>query len=487
LKQALQIGHSQRLQLTPQLQQSIRLLQMSYADLTQEISVAMESNPFLEEAESTGPDAPLPDLPVVDTDEESALEDRIHADRDDPNEHYWDSTATSERRWDESSQASSSFDPFSSVSVSAESQWQNPPDGMTQVLLGELALHRLSESDQWIARALIGCLDPQGYLTVDYDELRQILAPQAVPEDSEINSVLHLLQQLSWPGIGARDLRECLTLQLSALDPDTPELNTAQRLVETHLALLSAHRYDELVRLLDIDRPTLARALALIHSLDPKPGERLFEQVATSIIPDAMVRRQGDRWTTSLTQENARRVQLNDHYRQYLRGQDPPTQKYLQENLRNAQWFIRSLEQRDSTILRVAREIVDVQQGFMDNGDSALVPLTMRVVAQQLELHESTISRAVDQKHLLTPHGVYPLKYFFSGGVGESSGPATSARAVQARIRKVIESEAPLKPVSDSQLVTILDNQGIQIARRTVAKYREQMNIPPATQRRSVL
>jgi RNA polymerase sigma-54 factor len=476
LKQALQIRHNQRLQLTPQLQQSIRLLQMSYADLTQEISVAMESNPFLEEAESTGPDAPLPDLPVVDTDEESALEDEIHADRDDPNEHYWDSTATSAHRWDEPSQASSSFDPSSSVSVSAESQWQNPPDGMTQVLLGE--------SDQWIAHALIGCLDPQGYLAVDYDELRQILAPQTVPEDSEINSVLHLLQQLSWPGIGARDLRECLTLQLSALDPNTPELNTAQRLVETHLALLSAHRYDELVRLLDIDRPTLARALALIHSLDPKPGERLFEQVATSILPDAMVRRQGDRWTTSLTQENAQRVQLND---QYLSGQDPPTQKYLQENLRNAQWFIRSLEQRDSTILRVAREIVDVQQGFMDHGDSALVPLTMRVVAQRLELHESTISRAVDQKHLLTPHGVYPLKYFFSGGVGESSGPATSARAVQARIRKVIESEAPLKPVSDSQLVTILDNEGIQIARRTVAKYREQMNIPPATQRRSVL
>jgi RNA polymerase sigma-54 factor len=207
LKQALQIRHSQRLQLTPQLQQSIRLLQMSYADLTQEISVAMESNPFLEEAESTGPDAPLPDLPVVDTDEESALEDGIHADRDDPNEHYWDSTATSGRRWDEPSQASSSLDRSSSDSVSAESQWQNPPDGMTQILLGELALHRLSESDQWIARALIGCLDPQGYLAVNYDELRQILAPQTVPEDPEINSVLHLLQQLSWPGIGARDLR----------------------------------------------------------------------------------------------------------------------------------------------------------------------------------------------------------------------------------------------------------------------------------------
>jgi RNA polymerase sigma-54 factor len=460
---------------------------MSYADLTQEISVAMESNPFLEEAESTGPDAPPPDLPVVEPDEESVIEYEIQADWDDPNEHYWDSTATSGRRCDKPSQASSNFDPSSSVSVGAESQWQNPPGGITQILLGELALHRLSESDRWIARALIGCLDPQGYLAVDYDELRQILAPQTVPEDSEIDSVLHLLQQLSWPGIGARNLCECLTLQLSALDPDTPELNTARQLVETHLALLSAHRYDELVRLLDIDRPTLARALALIHSLDPKPGERLSEQVASSIIPDAMVRRQGDHWTASLTQENARRVELNDHYRQYLRGQDPPTQKYLQENLRDAQWFIRSLEQRDSTILRVVREIVDVQQGFMDNGDSALVPLTMRVVAQRLELHESTISRAIDQKHLLTPHGVYPLKYFFSGGVGESSGSTTSARAVQARIRKVIESEAPLKPVSDSQLVAILDNEGIKIARRTVAKYREQMNILPATQRRSVL
>jgi RNA polymerase sigma-54 factor len=200
-----------------------------------------------------------------------------------------------------------------------------------------------------------------------------------------------------------------------------------------------------------------------------------------------MARREGEHWTAFLTREHTRRVQLNEHYRQYLGGRDPSTQQYLKDNLRDAQWFIRSLEQRENTILRVAREIVTIQAGFMDQGDSALTPLTMRTVAQRLDLHESTISRAVDQKYLLTPHGVYPLKYFFSASVGESSGPSISARAVQARIRKVIESEPPLKPVSDSQLTAILGEEGIQIARRTVAKYREQMNIPPAAQRRSVL
>ena len=355
------------------------------------------------------------------------------------------------------------------------------------MLLGELGLHRLNTADQLIAHALIGCLDPQGYLTVDYDELRQILTPALTPEDAEIESVLHLVQQLSWPGIGARDLSECLRLQLATQTADTPGLEHAQCIVDQHLALLSAHQYDALVQRLAIDRPALAIALELIHSLDPKPGERLAVSVAASVIPDVMARREGEHWTAFLTREHTRRVQLNEHYRQYLGGRDPSTQQYLKDNLRDAQWFIRSLEQRENTILRVAREIVTIQAGFMDQGDSALTPLTMRAVAQRLDLHESTISRAVDQKHLLTPHGVYPLKYFFSASVGESSGPSISARAVQARIRKVIESEPPLKPVSDSQLTAILGEEGIQIARRTVAKYREQMNIPPAAQRRSVL
>ncbi len=485
MKQSLQIHQGQRLQLTPQLQQSIRLLQLSQADLAQEINAALESNPFLEEAESEEPDTPFADAPLNETDEEILPEAHLLVDRDEPGSDYWNDPAPPSHHWDEASHTTTAGDTY--TQNDRESRWENPQESLADVLLGELGLHRLNTADQLIAHALIGCLDPQGYLTVDYDELRQILTPALTPEDAEIESVLHLVQQLSWPGIGARDLSECLRLQLATQTADTPGLEHAQCIVDQHLALLSAHQYDALVQRLAIDRPALAIALELIHSLDPKPGERLAVSVAASVIPDVMARREGEHWTAFLTREHTRRVQLNEHYRQYLGGRDPSTQQYLKDNLRDAQWFIRSLEQRENTILRVAREIVTIQAGFMDQGDSALAPLTMRAVAQRLDLHESTISRAVDQKHLLTPHGVYPLKYFFSASVGESSGPSISARAVQARIRKVIESEPPLKPVSDSQLTAILGEEGIQIARRTVAKYREQMNIPPAAQRRSVL
>jgi RNA polymerase sigma-54 factor len=253
------------------------------------------------------------------------------------------------------------------------------------------------------------------------------------------------------------------------------------------LTLLSERRYDELLRHLHIDRKQLSEAVSLIHSLDPAPGEHLSSSVAQYIVPDACVYRQGRRWGVRLTQESARNVRLNDYYRQYLGENDPATRKYLKERLQEARWFIRSLKQRDNTILRVAREIVDHQQAFMAAGDSALTALTMREVAARLELHESTISRAVDQKYLLTPHGIFELKHFFSGQIGEATGTTTSARAVQARIQKVIQSEPRAKPVSDSRITAILNDEGILIARRTVAKYREQMNIPPANRRRSVL
>jgi len=298
---------------------------------------------------------------------------------------------------------------------------------------------------------------------------------------------LHLVQSLSHPGIASRNPRECLLLQLSVLGEDTPGLTNAQRLADQYLTLLSERRYDELLRHLHIDRKQLSEAVSLIHSLDPAPGEHLSSSVAQYIVPDACVYRQGRRWGVRLTQESARNVRLNDYYRQYLGENDPATRKYLKERLQEARWFIRSLKQRDNTILRVAREIVDHQQAFMAAGDSALTALTMREVAARLELHESTISRAVDQKYLLTPHGIFELKHFFSGQIGEATGTTTSARAVQARIQKVIQSEPRAKPVSDSRITAILNDEGILIARRTVAKYREQMNIPPANRRRSVL
>ena len=484
MKQSLEIRHGQRLQLTPRLQQSIRLLHLSLVDLAQEITAAMESNPFLEEAETDVNELPIDASAALEAEaDEGSLEAQIHADRDACAPDYFADDEVGNNYWRESGGRGAG----GQANTEQASDWAGEPAGLAEVLLGELSLHRLSVTDRAIAQAIIGNLDDRGYLVANFDELRGIISPDIAPTDDEIEAVLHLVQNLSQPGIAARDPRECLLLQLSVLGEDTPGLTNAQRLAEQHLTLLSERRYDELLRHLHIDRKQLSEAVSLIHSLDPAPGEHLGSSVAQYIVPDACVYRQGHRWGVRLTQESARNVRLNDYYRQYLGVNDPATRKYLKERLQEARWFIRSLKQRDNTILRVAREIVDHQQAFMAAGDSALTALTMREVAARLELHESTISRAVDQKYLLTPHGIFQLKHFFSGQIGEAAGTTTSARAVQARIQKVIQSEPPAKPVSDSRITAILNDEGILIARRTVAKYREQMNIPPANRRRSVL
>ena len=485
MKQALTLRQGQRLQLSAQLQHSIRLLQLSREEIAQEISSVLESNPLLEEVE---PDA-LPEMasendvgnlsdPLV----ESSESNETHRADDD-----WHDASLADRHWEQAGFSRLERNELGDAEDDRESRWESPQKTLAGMLLDALALHRLSEKDQRIAQTLIGCLDLKGYLTASYDEVRQILAPRVIADDDEIDSMLHLVQSLSDPGIGARDLAECLALQLKAQPPEAPGLVDARKIVRQHLSLLSARRYDALAKVLDIERSALAEALRLIQSLDPKPGERLAASPAPAVSPDAIVQRRDGVWTITLTRESAQGIRISSHYQQYLAGNDQTTRQYLKDHLRDAQWFIRSLQQRDQTILSVATQIVSVQNSFMDAGDGALLPLTLRDVGEALGIHESTVSRAVDHKYLLTPHGLFPMKHFFSAGLGPSSGPQTSARAAQARIRKMIESESPLKPISDNQLATKLGEEGISIARRTVAKYREQMNIPPATQRRSVI
>ena len=484
MKQALHLQQGQRLQLSTQLQQSIRLLQLSREEIRQEITSALESNPLLEEGESDA----LPDMSsdadlghLADALTEPQQRDETFS------EDEWRDTPAADRHWEHLGSLSSTGRPTDDAPYDHEPLWESRQDSLSGLLLEGLSLHRLSDSDQRIAQALIGCLDGRGYLTATYDEVRQVLQPEIEAEDDEIDSMLHLVQSLSDPGIGARDLAECLTLQLNALPEDTPDLKKAQEVIHEHLALLGSHRYEALAGVLDIDTPALAKLLEIIQSLDPKPGERLAAPLALAVTPDVLVHRQDDAWTVKLEHESTRGIRISDEYQLYLDADDQTTRKYLKEHLREAQWFIRSLQQRDQTILSVAAQIVSVQRGFMDEGDKALVPLTLKDIAQALDIHESTVSRAVDQKYLLTPHGLFPLKHFFSTGLATASGSQTSSRAAQAKIRKMIESEPPLKPISDSRLAAQLEKEGISIARRTVAKYREQMNIPPASQRKSVI
>ncbi len=485
VKQALNLQQGQRLQLSAQLQHSIRLLQLSREELAHEINSVLESNPLLEEIELDTPpemtsenDLGNISVPLVKS---SQSNETHHADDD------WHDSSLADRRWEQTGFSRSERDEHGDTYDDHESRWENPQKTLAELLLEALALHRLSEKDQRIAQTLIGCLDLKGYLTASYDEVRQILAPQMTADDDEIDSMLHLVQSLSDPGIGARDLAECLTLQLKVQPPNTPGLMDARKIVCEHLSLLSARRYNALAEALDMERSALAEVFRLIQSLDPKPGERLTVRPAPAVAPDAIVQRRNGEWTIALARESAQKIQISPHYQQYLDGDDQNTRRYLKDHLREAHWFIRSLQQRDQTILNVATQIVYVQNGFMDEGDRALLPLTLRDVGKTLGIHESTVSRAVDHKYLLTPHGLFPMKYFFSAGLGAHSGSQTSARSAQARIRKMIESESPLKPISDNQLATKLGEEGISIARRTVAKYREQMKIPPATQRRSVI
>jgi len=484
LKQALNLQQGQRLQLSTQLQQSIRLLQLSREEIAQEITAVLESNPLLEEGESDV----LADMPS-DTDLGSESDLLAEPEQSDQtfSEDEWRDTPVADRQWEHIGSSSSAARRTDGAPYDHEPLYESRQDSLSGLLLEGLSLHRLSDTDQHIAQALIGCLDGRGYLTATYDEVRQVLQGAVDAEDDEIDSMLHLVQSLSDPGIGARNLAECLTLQLKALPAATPNRQKAEEIILEHFALLSSHRYEALAEVLDIDLPALAEVLELIQSLDPKPGERLAAPVAPAVTPDVLVHRQDDAWMVRLDHESARGIRISDDYQQYLDGDDQTTRKYLKDHLREAQWFIRSLEQRDQTILSVATQIVSVQRGFMDEGDRALAPLTLKDIAEALGIHESTVSRAVDQKYLLTPHGLFPLKHFFSTGLATASGSPTSSRAVQARIRKMIESESPLKPISDSQLAARLGEEGISIARRTVAKYREQMNILPASQRRSVI
>ena len=485
MKQALHIRQGQRLQFSVQLQHSIRLLQLSREEIAQEIGSVLESNPLLEEIE---PD-PTPEM-TSETDVENIpdpLVESLHPNKTHLADDDWHDASLADRHWEQAGFSRSERNDLGEAYDDRESQWESPRKTLAGLLLEALALHRLSEKDQLIAQTLIGCLDLKGYLTASYDEVRQILAPRVIADDDEIDSMLHLVQSLSDPGIGARDLAECLALQLKAQAPETPGLVDAHKIVHQHLSLLSARRYDALAKVLDIERSALAEVLRLIQSLDPKPGEHLAAPPAPAVSPDAIVQRRDGVWTIALTRESAQGIRISSHYQQYLDGNDQTTRQYVKDHLREAHWFIHSLQQRDQTILSVATQIVSVQNGFMDEGDGALLPLTLRDVGEALGIHESTVSRAVDHKYLLTPHGLFPMKHFFSAGLGASSGPQTSARAAQARIRKMIESESLLKPISDSQLATKLGDEGISIARRTVAKYREQMNILPAFQRRGVI
>ena len=493
MKQGLHFQLGQQLKMTPQLQQAIRLLQLSALDLRQEIQDTVESNPMLELDED---DPYASELPEPSRDEDRDREELNL----DGNDEFRDDLQV-DTDWDDIYPGSGGASGSGSGGAGEDDDgegWEARnavPESLQQHLLWQLNLTHLGDGDRAIAEAIIDSLDERGYLACDLEDIRAAVQPLGLkpddplfPEDDEIEAVLHLLQHFDPPGVAARSLAECLTLQLNLLDDATPWRRQALLLVNQHLGLLEGRDYDGLRRKLGLAEEQLAEVMRLIRGLNPHPGELVSDTTPDYVVPDVVVSRRGKRWLVELNPESMPRVRVNDTYAGLIRhARREEDSSYLKAQLQEARWFLKSLQSRNETLLKVATRIVEVQQGFFEYGDEAMKPLVLAEIAEAVGMHESTISRVTNQKYMLTPRGVFELKYFFSSHVGTDGGGECSSTAIRAIIRKLVAAEDARKPLSDSKLADLLNEQGIQVARRTVAKYREAMRIPASSDRKRLV
>jgi RNA polymerase sigma-54 factor len=479
MKHSLQLKLSQHLTLTPQLQQSIRLLQLSTVELNQELERYLAENPLLERAELAGaeeapaappngatPAAEAPAEPEERREEGASLAD----DHGFGDEHA--PTPGSRRDDDER-------DDFTQFAAAEPT--------LQEHLLQQVSLTGLTERDKRIAAMIIGHLDEDGYLKSELDELRES-ALSALPdlEIDELSIALKHVQNLEPTGVGARDVAECLELQLKALPEPAPHREMALKLVTQHLDVLAARDFNRLKRLLGVTEDELREIRSLILTLDPKPGRAFGQGDVRYVVPDVVVRKIGGKWSAALNRDAMPRLRINKMYADILQASRENGGKHLSGQLQEARWLIKNVQQRFDTILRVTQAIVDRQKNFFEHGEVAMRPLVLREIAEAVGLHESTISRVTTQKYMLTPRGIFELKYFFGSHVSTDTGGACSATAIRALIKQLVAAEDCRKPLSDHRISDILAQQGIQVARRTVAKYREAMHIQPANLRKSI-
>lgn len=473
MKARLQTSLGQQLVLTPQLRQALHLLQLSSLELEQEIAVAVESNPLLDWAEAPEGEAPegMPETQVAaeaPTAEDNAQE-RSEAEVDDG----WEPPDT----WS------------ASGGGGGEDDGLDPMDRLTHAeslrdhLSWQLHLTRLSPQDQRIGATIIDAIDDDGYLRESLDAIAEALLPDIHVGNAEILTVLHQIQRFDPPGIAARDLRECLSLQLHVLPDDTPGRAAALRIVEEALERLPKLGIDGLANELHLSADDAATAMQLVRSLDPRPGSQLGGMSAdTYITPDCVIWRHNGLWRTALAGSQSR-LTIHRGYEGMIQHASASDAAYLRGRLQEARWLLKHLEARGDTLLKVVRCLIRQQSGFLEFGEQALRPLTLREVATEIGLHESTVSRAIARKYALTPRGTLPLRSFFASGIGTEGGGEASSTAIQSMIRRLIEAENPRKPLSDAKLADTLKASGVPVARRTVAKYREAMNIPASHER----
>ena len=483
MKPTLQLKLSQHLTLTPQLQQSIKLLQLSTLELNQEIERFLLENPMLERADGDDQEYAAPPPGTSSTDGANSNDRDGSTNESSPQESTPEPTEYEQAAdWPTSGagNGTSSRDDDDGDYQDIQAAETSLRDHLNQ----QISLSPLSDRDRALARFIIEALDDDGYLNQDLEELLALLPVELEVDMDDLTIALHQVQSLEPAGIGARSPQECLALQLRTRPHDAIR-DYAHAIATQHLELLAERNFARLKRLLGCNDDELRAAHALICSLDPHPGSRYSSQETRYVLPDVVVRKIRGHWVASLNAEAMPRLRVNALYASILQ-QNRGSGGALTSQLQEARWLIKNVQQRFDTILRVSQAIVDQQRQFFEYGDVAMRPLTLREIAEQLELHESTISRVTTQKFMATPRGVFELKYFFGSHVATDTGGAASSTAIRALIRQLIEAEDKKKPLSDSRIAELLGQQGIVVARRTIAKYRESLNIPPVSQRKTI-
>jgi RNA polymerase sigma-54 factor len=479
LKPALQLKLGQQLTMTPQLQQAIRLLQLPVLELQAQIREALETNVMLESEDEPGSletgDATL-DSQFEAAPNEAASEPIEAADReqevdliDDPD---WNDNQTgpSETPW------SGDDIPQDFTDSSGET--------LQEHLMWQLEMSRLNEREMRIGAAIIDAINDDGYVIEPLDEIARNLQPEIVASVEEVEQVLRHVQAMDPAGVGARSVSECIQLQLRQLDATTHGRDTALTIAANYLDQVAEQQYAVLRRQLRVSDEELEHALALVRACQPRPGSSVHSVPAEYIVPDVFVRRTERGWSVEINPASLPRIRVNQSYAGLIgRSAD---HAMLRTQLQEARWLIRSLEIRNETLLKVARCIVQRQSAFLEHGDEYMQPMILKDVAEAVQMHESTISRVTTNKYMHTHRGVFEFRYFFSSHVAASDGTEMSSTAIRAKIRKLVAAEDPEKPLSDSRIAEILSQEGVQVARRTVAKYREALGIPPSSERKRV-
>ncbi|WP_039917578.1 RNA polymerase factor sigma-54 [Cellvibrio mixtus] len=550
MKQSLQLKLGQQLTMTPQLQQAIRLLQLSTLDLQQEIQEALESNPMLEMEEGFDSPGQTADYEGSDADNvDYTRQQEIAADSHGESTTDFsasDTYSASSDNYQESSNYSDgdsfgdgeSFgdsEPFGDTDVYGEGEsfsadsgdwseaipsdlpvdtsWDDvyqssasgnssnydnedndfesrraATDSLYDHLMWQLNLTPMSDRDRVLAMAIIDAVEPSGMLSISLEEIFEGMRDEFEElELDEVVAVQHRLQQFDPCGVCSQNLSECLLVQLQQFDPKTPFLDSAKLIAKQYLPVLGSRDYRQLMRRTKLKESELSQAVALIQSLNPRPGDMIASGDTEYVVPDVFVEKKDGRWLVELNPEIAPRLRINADYASMVKRADSSSDNtFLKDNLQEARWFLKSLQSRNETLLKVASCIVEKQRGFLEYGPEAMKPLVLHDIAEIVEMHESTISRVTTQKYMHTPQGIFELKYFFSSHVSTDSGGECSSTAIRAIIKKLVNAENPKKPLSDSKITDLLAEQGIQVARRTIAKYRESLNIPPSNERKTI-